>query len=115
MIDLSTVDHIFLYPGSTDLRKGRIGLRNMAHEISKDDHLHKIFLFCNRESKLVKIYEKDDSGVWVYIRSLDESRFGWPKNIQEAKEINKSQLEWLLKGLKFIKFSDNDNKKIDYF
>lgn len=115
MIDLSTVDHIFLYPGSTDLRKGRVALSSMAYEISKDDNLHKIFLFCNRENKLLKIYEKDDCGVRVYIRSLDESKFGWPKNIKETKEINKSQIEWLLKGLSFIKFSDNNDKKVDYF
>ena len=46
MVDLSTVDHIFLYPGVTDLRKGRVTLRHMACEIAKDDHLHKLFLFC---------------------------------------------------------------------
>ena len=110
MVDLSTIDHIFLYPGATDLRKGRITLRHMASEKAKDDHLHKLFLFCNARQKLIKIYEKDSSGVWVYIRSLDESRFGWPKNINEAKEINKSQIEWLLKGLNFIKFEKNDGK-----
>lgn len=50
-----------------------------------------------------------------YICSLDESRFGWPNNIKEAKEINKSQIEWLLKGLKFIKFEENNNKEKMYF
>ena len=50
------------------------------------------------------------TGVWVYIRSLDESRFGWPKNIKEAKEINKSQIEWLLRGLKFISFESETGK-----
>ena len=84
MIDLSTIDHIFLYPGNTDLRKGRVALRHM--------------------------YEKDTTGVWVYIRSLDESRFGWPKNINEAKQINKSQVEWLLRGLKYIKFDEKSDK-----
>ena len=110
MIDLSTIDHIFLYPGNTDLRKGRVALRHMAYEIQKDDQEHKLFLFCNREQKLIKIYEKDTTGVWVYIRSLDESRFGWPKNINEAKQINKSQVEWLLRGLKYIKFDEKSNK-----
>lgn len=114
MIDLSRIDHIFLYPGSTDLRKGRCALMHMSMEIAKDDSLHKLFLFCNKKQKLIKIYEKDDTGVWVYIRSLDESRFGWPQDINEAKEINKSQLEWLMKGLKYISFSDNSNP-ISYY
>ena len=37
MIVLSTTDHIYLYPGVTDLRKDRNSLRHMAYEISKDD------------------------------------------------------------------------------
>ena len=109
MIDLSSIDHIFLYPGHTDLRKGRISLTHMAYEIQKNDHQHKLFLFCNKAEKLIKIYEKDETGVWVYIRSLDESKFGWPKDLKEAKEINRSQIERLMKGLKYIKFSENSN------
>lgn len=107
MIDLSSVDHIFLYPGATDLRKGRIALSHMSLEISKNDNKHKLFIFCNRANKLIKIYEKDETGVWIYIRALDESKFGWPNTINEAKEINKSQIERLLKGLKYINFTDN--------
>lgn len=115
MIDLSTIDHIFLYPGNTDLRKGRIALRNMSLEISKDDGLHKLFLFCNKHAKMIKIYEKDSTGVWVYVRTLDESRFGWPKNILEAKQINRAQLERLLKGLKYISFNSKIGKEVDYY
>lgn len=111
MIDLSTINHIFLYPGVTDLRKGRNSLRHMAYEITKDDNQHKLFLFCNRKTNLIKIYEKDENGVRVYIRSLDESRFGWPRDINEAKLINRSQLEWLLKGLKYIKFEEKTTKE----
>ena len=46
MIVLSTTDHIYLYPGVTDLLKGRNSLRHMAYEISKDDNQYKLFLFC---------------------------------------------------------------------
>ncbi len=116
MIDLSNVDYIFLYhPGHTALRKGRTTLRNMAYEISKDDGLNKLFIFCNKKQKLIKIYEKDETGVWVYIRSLDESKFGWPNNIEEAKEINKSQIERLLRGLKYIKFDKIKDCEKYYF
>ncbi len=114
MIDLENIDYIYLYPGYTDLRKGRKALGHMSLELAKDDKEYKLFIFCNRESKLIKIYEKDETGVWVYIRSLDESRFGWPKNMKEALEINRSQVEWLLKGLKFISYKKQE-KNIDYF
>ena len=45
---------------------------------------------------------------WVYLKRLDESRYGWPKDLKEAMNINKEQLTWLLLGLKVIK---NPNKK----
>ena len=106
MIDLGSIDRIFLYPGATDLRKGRNGLRHMAAEIARDDQEHKLFLFCNKAGNLMKIYEKDETGVWVYVRSLDGSRFGWPRDMKEAMEINKSQIEWLLKGLRYIRFEE---------
>lgn len=115
MIDLENIDHIYLFPGSTDLRKGRNGLSTLAAKIQKNDGLHELFLFCNRSNRLIKVYEKDDTGVWVYIRSLDETRFPWPNNIKEACTINKAQINWLLKGLKFEKLEKNDEGKIDLF
>ena len=59
MIVLSTTDHIYLYPGVTDLLKGRNSLRHMAYEISKDDNQYKLFLFCNRNTNLIKIGDPD--------------------------------------------------------
>lgn len=83
MIDLESIDHIYLFPGSTDLRKGRHSLALLARRIHSDDGLHELFLFCNRKNELIKIYEKDSTGVWVYIRSLDETRFPWPNSIAD--------------------------------
>ena len=111
MIDLEDIDHIYLYPGSTDLRKGRHSLSILAREILNDDGLHKLFIFCNRKNELIKIYEKDETGVWVYVRSLDETRFPWPNNIQEACKINKAQIIWLLKGMKFERMEAKSCKK----
>ena len=108
MIDLETIDKVYLYAGSTDLRKGMNALSYLVGELEKEDHLHKLFLFCNRKEKMIKIYEKDETGTWVYLKRLDESRYGWPKDLKEAMNINKEQLTWLLLGLKVIK---NPNKK----
>lgn len=108
MIDLENLDKVYLYPESTDLRKGINALSYLVGELEKDDHLHKLFLFCNRKEKIIKIYEKDETGTWIYIKRLDDSRYGWPKDIKEAMNINKEQLSWLMQGLKVIK---NPNKK----
>ena len=50
MIDLETIDKVYLYPGSTDLRKGMNALSYLVGELEKEDHLHKLFLFCNRKN-----------------------------------------------------------------
>ncbi|MGN1384652.1 MAG: IS66 family insertion sequence element accessory protein TnpB [Clostridia bacterium] len=111
MIDLENVDHVYLYPGSTDLRKGRHSLASLTAKIYRDDNFHDLFIFCNRKNELIKIYEKDETGVWVYIRSLDETRFPWPNNIKEASKINKAQLNWLLRGLKFERIDEKGDIK----
>lgn len=115
MIDIDSIDKIYLYPGSTDLRKGMNSLSYLTDELEKDtDHLHKLFLFCNKKQKLIKIYEKDETGTWIYVKRLDESRYGWPSTITEAMNINKEQLTWLMLGLKVIK-NPFDKKYSDIF
>lgn len=114
MIDLNNVDKIYIYPGYVDLRKGAQILGYMAAEIYKNDALHKLFIFCNRQTTLIKIYEKDEAGVWVYIRRLDDSRFAWPKNVDEAMLITKAELTWLLLGMRLIK-SPKAPKYLDRF
>lgn len=115
MIDLEKIDHIYLFPGSTDLRKGRQSLALLAKRIYADNNNHEIFLFCNRSNQLIKIYEKDETGVWLYIRSLDETRFSWPNNMKEACTINKAQINWLLQGLKFEKVEKEPIKEVDLY
>lgn len=112
MIDLESIDHIYLFPGTTDLRKGRNSLSLLAERIKTDNKEHELFLFCNRKNELIKVYEKDETGVWVYIRSLDETRFPWPRSCEEAKMINKAQLSFLLKGLKFEKYEKVGENKV---
>lgn len=114
MIDLDEIDKIYLYPGSVDLRKGMNTLGYMASQINKEDGLHKLFLFCNKRNDLLKIYEKDQAGVWIYIRRLDDSSFGWPKNVEEAMLITKAELTWLLSGLKLIK-GPKDSRYLDEY
>ena len=112
MIDLESIDHIYLFPGTTDLRKGRYSLSLLAERIKTDNKEHELFLFCNRKNELIKVYEKEETGVWVYIRSLDETRFTWPRSCEEAKMINKAQLSFLLEGVKFEKYERVGENKV---
>ena len=65
-IDLSTA-RIFLRPGSTDLRKAVNGLSVIVQEVIKEDPFSgSVFLFCNRERKLLKAVYWDKTGFWLW-------------------------------------------------
>ena len=73
-----------------------------------------MFLFCNRSNRLIKVYEKDGTGVLLYNRSIDETRFPWPNIIKEECKINKSQINYLSDcGNFYIVIAEN--KKIEDF
>lgn len=103
MIDVSKVDRFLLYPGHVDLRKGMSTLGALVASVKVPAGQRAVFLFCNASETMIKVYEKDDEGTWLYVRRLDGARFGWPKDHTEALAIDKAQLTWLLMGLRAIK------------
>ena len=104
MIDLEDIDHIYLYPGSTNLRKGRQALSSLTAKIYNDGGLDELFLFCNRKGTILKVEERDETGTWLYTRTVDRSKIGWPQDFSQAEEINRDQIVWLLQGLRAIGF-----------
>ena len=57
---------IFLRPGSTDLRKAVNGLSVIVQEeIKQDPFSGSVFLFCNRERKLLKAVYWEKNGFWL--------------------------------------------------
>jgi transposase len=71
-----------------------------------------MFIFCNRHKNKVKILYWDKTGFWLLYKRLEESKFIWPKNNDEAKLISKKQLEWLLDGLSIEQ--KNYHQQLDY-
>ena len=65
---------------------------------------HELFLFCNRAGTILKVVERDETGTWLYTRTVDRSKFGWPQDFSQAEEINRDQIVWLLQGLRAIGF-----------
>lgn len=104
MIDLSRVKHIYLMPGPTDLRRGSIGLISLLPQAGLEVREHELFLFCNRAGTILKVVERDETGTWLYTRTVDRSKFGWPQDFSQAEEINRDQIVWLLQGLRAIGF-----------
>ena len=93
---------IFVRPGSTDLRKGVTGLAEIIENDMKLNALSEsVFLFCNKNHKLLKVIFWDKSGFWLAQKKLEKSTWPWPNTEEAAREIKSEQLEMLLAGIDF--------------
>jgi transposase len=102
-LDLSTA-RIFIRPGSTDLRKAANGLAGIAEQqMGKEPFSGAVFLFCNRERKLLKALWWDRNGFWLAQKRLEEGAFPWPKTSEEAMELSGEELAMLLAGIDFFR------------
>jgi len=103
IFDLSKA-RIFLRPGTTDLRKAVNGLSVIVQEdIKQDPFSGSLFLFCNRERKLLKAVYWDKTGFWLSQKRLEKNRFPWPHDENEARELSCEELYMLLSGIDFFK------------
>jgi len=103
IFDLSKAK-IFLRPGTTDLRKAVNGLSVIVeNDIKQDPFSGSLFLFCNRGRKLLKGVYWDKTGFWLSQKRLEKSRFPWPQDEKEARELSVEELQMLLRGIDFFK------------
>jgi transposase len=93
---------IFVRPGPTDLRKQINGLAVMVQaEPGMDPFSGSLYLFCNKNRKLLKLLYWDQSGFAMWQKRLERDRFPWPKTEEAAKEISEAELRMLLAGIDF--------------
>lgn len=110
ILDLSRLS-IFVRPGVTDMRKQINGLSVIAEEeLGKDPFSGSLFLFCNKQRRLLKVLYWDKNGFCLWLKRLEEDRFPWPATQEKVKEITFDQLQMLLQGIDFW----NAHKQLNY-
>jgi len=103
MVDITSAK-IFIRPGYTDLRKAVNGLTALIQEqMNGDPFSGSVYLFCNKERKLLKAVWWDKTGFWLSQKRLEKDKFPWPENKTEAEELNAEELKMLLTGIDFFK------------
>ena len=110
--DISKAEHIYIAVGYTDMRKQVDGLSALVTtQFSLDPFSNSVFLFCGRNSRVIKaLYWEGDGFVLLYKR-LEDGRFKWPRDESEAKEITRQQFRWLLEGLAVVQpWKDKENR-----
>ena len=103
LIDIENTE-IYIQPGSTDLRKQINGLSIIVQEeMIKDPFSKTLFLFCNKNRKLLKLIYWDRNGFCLWLKRLEKDKFPWPKDKKEAQSISLEEFKLLLNGIDFWK------------
>lgn len=101
LLDLAGLD-IYIRPGPTDLRKAVNGLSAIIQdEMDLDPFSASLFLFCNRQRRLVKAVYWDRNGFCLWQKRLEKHRFPWLDSDDEVRELTSDELAMLLKGIDF--------------
>lgn len=98
--DISKAEKIYIATGYTDMRKSIDGLAAIVQQnFHLDPCSNSLFLFCGKSSsKLKALYWEEDCFVLLY-KKLENGKFKWPRNEQEAQLITSQQFRWLMEGL----------------
>ena len=86
--------------GYTDLRYGIDGLaRKIKGQFNLDPYgKNVLFLFCGRKSDRIKCLLWEGDGFLLMYKRLEDGKFQWPKDEEEASRITQEQFEWLMRG-----------------
>jgi transposase len=75
----------------------------MQEEMLHDPFNGNVYLFCNRERKLLKAVYWDKTGFWLCQKRLEKEKYPWPEDEEKARELTGEQLQMLLSGIDFFK------------
>lgn len=102
-LDITTV-RIFIRPGNTDLRKAVNGLAGIIEQYMKGEPLSgNVYLFCNRDRKLLKGLWWDRNGFWLSQKRLEKDKYPWPDTDEAVQELSGEEVTMLLRGIDFFK------------
>ena len=101
MITIDSKIEIYLYAGSTDMRKGIHGLAMLIEEnIEKKCGKEGLFVFRSKRGDRIKMVWWDGQGFCLYYKCMDKSKFAWLNSKEVAVlGITKGQLAMLLEGI----------------
>ena len=103
IVDTSQVK-IYIRPGATDLRKAVNGLSGIAaQQMTGQPFSGNVYLFCNKDRKLLKALWWDKNGFWLSQKRLEKDAFPWPATSEAARELSIEELTMLLAGIDFFK------------
>ena len=100
MIALPPGVRVYLACGTTDMRKGMVGLAMLVQQNLADDPLSgALYAFRGRRAGLIKLLWHDGIGLCMLTKKLEHGQFVWPSTSTSGRiALSTAQLAALLDG-----------------
>ena len=100
MMQLAPGTQVWLACRPTDMRKGFDGLSaEVKNVLLTDPFSGHLFVFRGKRGDRMKILHWDGSGLCLFAKRLEKSRFVWPPVIDERMRLTPAQLALLIEGM----------------
>jgi transposase len=100
MIAFPSSVRVWLAVGRTDMRRGMNGLALQVQQaLGRDAHAGDLYVFRGARGDLIKILWHDGTGMSLYAKRLEKSRFLWPSPTDGVVGISAAQLGYMLDGI----------------
>lgn len=100
MMHLPANTRVYLACRPTDMRKGFDGLAAQVSNILRaDPYSGHLFVFRGKRGDYVKILYWDGTGLCLFAKRLEKSRFVWPPIIDDSMQMTPAQLALLIEGI----------------
>lgn len=95
---------VYIATGFTDMRKGIDGLaRIIRFQFNLDPYdKNTLFLFCGKRTDRIRGLIWEGDGFLLLYKRIENGNFRWPRNADEALEINPEQYRMLMQGLEIV-------------
>jgi transposase len=90
---------VFLASQPVDFRKGPDGLMSLVREAGADPFSGALYVFRSKRADRIKIVWWDGTGLCLYAKRLETSRFCWPRISQSRVQLTLAQLLALVDGM----------------
>ena len=102
---------VFLASHPVDFRKGPDGLLALVRDAGVDPFNGALYVFRAKRADRIKIVWWDGSGVCLYAKRLEKSKFCWLRIGPVRVQLNSAQLLALVDGLDWKKVRPMDVKR----
>lgn len=94
---------VYLASHPVDFRKGPDGLLALVRDAGSDPFDGALYVFRAKRADRIKIVWWDGSGVCLYVKRLEKTKFCWPRIGHNRVRLNHAQLMALVDGLDWKK------------